>query len=64
MGMDFSTQETFEEVDVFQLDDLAQSEYEIATQSREANQGSVFSSIAYWIGELRWRAKYWGQTRK
>lgn len=64
MGMDFSTQERLQDVEVFQLDDLVQHEFEAASEAAEAKRVSFFSLITYWVGELRWRAGYWQQARK
>jgi hypothetical protein len=63
MGMDFSTQERLDDVDVFQLDDLVQKDFEVSARHRELTKPSWFGLIRYWISELRWRRKFWQQTR-
>jgi hypothetical protein len=63
MGMDFSTQEKWGDVEVLRLDDLVQPEVNEAADRPPAERGSWFSLIFYWISELRWRARYWNKTR-
>ncbi len=59
MGMDFSTEEKVEEVEVFRLDDLVQQDIPVTSESGEQKRDSWFSLIGYWVSELRWRMKYW-----
>ncbi|MGD2163020.1 MAG: hypothetical protein PVI81_05970 [Anaerolineales bacterium] len=62
--MDFSTQEQLEDMDVFQLDDLLETDIKVAQGKSETSKISWLGLIAYWFAEMRWRRKYWLQTRK
>jgi hypothetical protein len=64
MDMDFSTRERLEDVEVFQIDDLPHHEVGTVSDSSEVKRDSWFSLFFYWIAELRWRAKFWNQTRR
>jgi hypothetical protein len=63
MGMDFSTQERLDDVDVIQFDDLVQREYEVSAGSAEVGEFTWLEMIRYWISEMRWRRKFWLQSR-
>jgi hypothetical protein len=63
MGMDFSTQEKLDDVEVFRLDDLTQQEVVVRDETRKAKSESWLSLLLYWIREIRWRMRYWNQSR-
>ena len=64
VGMDFGTEQKMESVEVFTLDDLASQNITVSSEHNETDHESIFSIIAYWLGELRWRAKFWKRTRQ
>lgn len=68
MDMDFRTKENLEDVDVFQIDALTYPDRDVASDvvqsDTDTSAGSIFSLLVYWFSELRWRWKFWNQTRQ
>jgi hypothetical protein len=52
-----------DDVDVIQFDDLVQREYEVSAGSAEVGEFTWLEMIRYWISEMRWRRKFWLQSR-
>lgn len=63
MGMDFSTQEKIEDVEVFLLDNLATRQVKVDAGARKVEGESWLSLLVFWIREWRWRMKFWNQSR-